>query len=491
MIQVANPANPQAKDMQTLPVSVMISMAWIFAILFGIWALPHTVFIRHTSMVLGSILGLYVIAFLWRRDLLKWQANAVPIVLIVALFVWVTIHLLWIGKEPQLQWAEYARAWKKIFIVFPFALGLGLGIRYVIQFGNANESKRLWQIMYFALLLPTLIFYIKFGLTEWSKAAQFTLSPYLILSQDWSFSSGMPKYFYVFFSLPAFAIAIGAITHAVLKNTMRLKTHTVYFIAVLTIPIIFYLQTVRNGMLFAGLIIMIALLILGLSILIRGTLKQKTIFGILAMLLIMMSAASLKTNPAWKMLVADVKVAVQLDKIDNWKYQRASGLPDPLNEYGVPVNPSNYERATWLIAGVRLLPENPLGHGLMTLSFDHLTKEKWPNSFMSQTHSAWLDFALGYGIPGVSLLAIALLLAWRNSKSLQDPWSLIGRWGLGVLGLVMLTTEISSEIFINALIFMIVMLAGLSMNIQAVALRSPPLEKSSNEREWMRNEPSN
>lgn len=481
MIQVVNQSNTKAGNIKPLPAYVMISMSWIFAILFGIWALPHTVFIRHTSMVLGSILGLYVIVFLWKRGLLKWQTNAAPIVLIIALFVWVTIHLLWIGKEPELQWAEYARAWKKIFITFPFSLGLGLGIRYVISLGDERQIKRLWRIMYFALLLPTLIFYIKFGLTEWSKVAKFGLSPYLVLSQDWSFSSGMPKYFYVFFCLPAFAIAVGAIAHAVLKNTLSLKTHAVYFIAVLTTPIIFYLQAVRNGILYAGLIVIIALLMLGFSVVVRGTLKQKMAFGILAILLLMMSAASLKANPAWKMLVADVKVAVQLDKIDNWKYQRHLGIPDPLNEYGVPVSPSNYERATWFLAGVRLLAENSQGYGLMTLSFDHLTKEKWPNSFMSQTHSAWLDFALGYGVAGASLLAIALLLAWRNSKSLQDPWSLIGRWGLGVLGLVMLTTEISSEIFINALIFMVVMVTGLGMKIQPFVLRSPELAKSNNE----------
>lgn len=481
MIQTLSQSVAKAENEKPLPVFVVNLMAWIFAILFGVWALPHTVFIRHTSMVLGSILGLYMIAFLWKRGLLKWQANAVPIVLIVALFIWVTIHLLWIGKEPELQWAEYARAWKKIFLSFPFALGLGLGIRYVITLGDERQIKRLWRIMYFAFLLPTLIFYIKFGLTEWSQAAKFSLSPYLVLSQDWSFSSGMPKYFYVFCCLPAFAIAIGAITHAVLSNTLRLKTLAVYFIVTLTTPIIFYLQTVRNGIIYAGSIVIVALLMLGFSVLIRGTLKQKTIFGILVTLMILMSAASLKANPAWKMLAADVKVAVQLDKIDNWKYQRRTGLPDPLNEYGVPVNPSNYERATWFLAGIRLLPENPLGHGLMTLSFDHLTKEKWPNSFMSQTHSAWLDFALGYGIPGVSLLAIALLLAWRCSKSLQDPWSLIGRWGLGVLGLVMLTTELSSEIFINALIFMIVMVAGLSMNIPALVLCSPQAKKYSHE----------
>ena len=454
------------KVVKPMPAYIVTAMCWLFAILFGVWALPNTVFIRHTCMVLGSVLGLYIIGYLWRNGLLKMQVNAIPIFLIIALFIWVTIHLLWIGQAPDLQWREYARAWKKIFITFPFALGLGLGIRYVIELKDENLSKRLWRIMYLAFLLPTLIFFIKVGLTEWSKVAQFVLSPYLVLSQDWSFSSGMPKYFYVFFSLPAFAIAIGAITHAVLQNTLSLKTHAIYFVAVLTVPIVFYLQLVRNGMVYAGVLLVIALLTLGYSVLARGGFAKKIIFGILAILLFVIVSASLKANPAWKMIVADTKVALQLNIIDNWKYQGQSGVPYPINEFGISVNPSNYDRATWALAGLKLAKENPLGYGLMTLSFDHLTKAKWPNSFMSQTHSGWLDFTLGYGIPGLSLLAAALVLAWRNSKFLKEPWSLVGRWGLGILGLVMCTTEISSEIFINALIFMVVMVAGLTMSMK-------------------------
>jgi hypothetical protein len=326
--------------------------------------------------------------------------------------------------------------------------------------------------MYLAFLLPTLIFFIKFGLTEWSHLAKVTLSPYLVSSQDWSFSSGMPKYFYVFFSLPAFAIAIGAITHAVLKSNFSIKTHAIYFVALLTVPIIFYLQSVRNGMVYAGVLLVVAMWLLGYSILTGRNLTKQTTFGALAIILAVMATASIKANPAWKMLAADVKVAMQLETIDGWKYQGQLGVSYPINEYGVVVNPSNYDRATWLLAGIKLLPENPLGYGLMTLSFDHLTKAKWPNSFMSQTHSAWLDFALGYGVPGASLLMLALILAWRNSKHLKEPWCYVGRWGLGVLGLVMVSTEISSEIFINALIFMVVMTAGLSINLKP-SLQNP------------------
>lgn len=467
MTQVLPQASDSLRVIKPLPTYVVMAMCWLFAILFGVWALPHTVFIRHTCMVIGVILGLYVLVFLWKNDLLKMQVNAIPIFLILALFIWVTIHLLMIGKAPDLQWQEYARAWKKIFICFPFALSLGLGIRYVIELGDEKVSNRLWRIVYVALLLPTLIFYIKFGLTEWSKVAQFSLSPYLVLSQDWSPSSSMPKYFYVFFSLPAFAVAIGAITHAVRQNALSLKSHAIYFVALFTVPIIFYIQSVRNGMVYAGVVVVIGLFLLGYSILIQGTLKQKTIFVILLILLLVMAGASLKVNPAWKMLVADAKVALQIDTVDNWKYQGQAGISYPVNEHGIRVNPSNYERVSWALAGLKLAKENPLGYGLMTLSFDHLTKAKWPNSFMSQTHSAWLDFTLGYGIPGALLLIVALFLVWRNSKYLKDPWCHLGRWGLGVLGLVMFTTEISSEIFINALIFIVVMVGGLAIGMKS------------------------
>jgi len=455
-----------ARVVKQLPTYVVTALCWLFAILFGIWALPHTVFIRHTSMALGAALGLYVIGYLWKNSLLKMQANVAPIFLILALFVWVTIHLLWIGQQPELQWLEYTRIWKKILICFPFALGLGLGIRYVIENGNKNQSKKLWRIIYFGLCLPTLIFFVKFSLTKWANAQHIELSPYFILSEDWSFASGMPKYFYVFFSLPAFAIALGSITQAIIQNDLKLKTHSLYFLVLASTPVIFYLVLNRNGMLYAGILVFLALIMLVLSSSIKRPIKLGAVLTFLIFFCVM-ATASYQVNPAWRMFIADLKMAIQLDEIDNWKYQGQAGVPYPLNGYGVSVSPSNYERFTWGLAGMRFVSEDPLGYGLMTLSFDHLTKAKWPNSFMSQTHSAWLDFTLGYGIPGVALLVAALLLAWRNSRFLKGPWSLVGRWGLGVLGLIMGTTELSSEIFINALIFMVVMVAGLAVSAKS------------------------
>lgn len=159
--QITSQESASNSGIKPMPTFVVTAMCWLFAILFGIWCLPHTVFIRHTAMGLGAVLGLYVIGYLWKNGLLKMQINAAPIFLILALFIWVTIHLVWIGKDPELQWFEYARIWKKIFICFPFALGLGLGIRYIIQSGDEQQSIKLWRIFYFGLCLPTIIFFIK------------------------------------------------------------------------------------------------------------------------------------------------------------------------------------------------------------------------------------------------------------------------------------------------------------------------------------------
>jgi O-antigen ligase len=66
----------------------------------------------------------------------------------------------------------------------------------------------------------------------------------------------------------------------------------------------------------------------------------------------------------------------------------------------------------WALAGIKLLQENPLGYGLLTLSFERLSKQKWENSLLGLTHSGWIDFSLGYGILGLLLFIGASFGVW-------------------------------------------------------------------------------
>jgi hypothetical protein len=224
----------------------------------------------------------------------------------------------------------------------------------------------------------------------------------------------------------------------------------------------FHLEGDRLGIAY-GLILIIAAIFFGfLPMLKRRQMTWKDGVILLALLLVSgyIATKAIQSNPLWKPLIADAKVAVQVDRFDHWK-NRNKGYP--VNELGTIPSDSNYSRIAWAIVGSRLLIEEPLGYGLMSVSFADLGKERWPDSDLSWTHSAWLDFALGYGLPGLFLLASAAALAYRNARCLGRPWRVLGFWAIPSACLVMLAKEVSSEAIINALVFLIVWVGAISM----------------------------
>lgn len=447
------------------PSFVVIAMCWLFVILFGVWALPHTVFIRHFCMLLGATLGSYVIFSLWRNNFLKMQVNAAPIFMIIVLFFWIVIHLLWIGKEPQLQLAEFQRTWKKIILCFPFALGLGLGIRYIMESKDEKQVNKLWRIFYAGLCAPYLIFFVKYGFTIFSYSVSLEINPYLILSTDLNHFSGIPKYFYVFFCLPAFAVSIGFISNSIYNKNFQISSNFAYLITIILVPVIFIMQSDRNGMLYSAIIIMVGILRIIFD---RAYLRSRgglINFFVLSIFLISLAIVFSESSQQWKYFLADAKIAVQVEKFDQWKYQGTEGRLYPLNDQGFEVSHSNYDRIAWIIIGIELLKENPWGYGLMTLSYDHLSKIKWPDSSLSMTHSGWIDFSLGYGILATILLISTLFFLWLKNSKLENKWGILGRGCILSIFLVMITTEISSEIFINAIFFLVIFIAGLTLRL--------------------------
>lgn len=120
--------------------------------------------------------------------------------------------------------------------------------------------------------------------------------------------------------------------------------------------------------------------------------------------------------------------------------------------------------------------QNPLGYGLLSLSFGGLGKQIWPNAQISWTHSAWLDFALGYGLPSLIMIWLAIALAWQRAKALNPPFNTLGRWGLLIAAAVMLTKEISTEVVVNSMMFMIVWVTAMGLTISSHKPTSTPKE---------------
>lgn len=454
----------------TLPNWVIYLQCTLFAILNGIWILPETILVRHICLIIGALISIYVI---YKNRSLLLSHQALPLGLLLLLFIWVVLRLFILSTDYQTQWYEFSTIWKRTSIGLIFAIGLGISLMQQARCEDGDDKKISpdqaravqcsWWIVYAGIALPTVIYLIKYlafySFTHWGVE----IPDFLKLYNDQEHARFfVHKSSYVFFCLPLLAISIARICQAVLQDRLMKMETLVYTISIIAVFFNFYSLVDRNGMLYGFILILIAV-----GILLVNTLRSKTISkrNLFITLLILALPASLavyqyRTNHHWNSLVSDARIAVDVDRYDLWKD------PDnaqPLNEFGKPVFGSNYERLAWAVVAVRLIEDRPLGYGLVERSFGRLAREKWPESKVQQCHSGWLDWTLGMGIPGLIFLLGAGLLAWHQAKSAPQPWRDLGRWGLGILLLMYCTTELSSKIYIDALIFMIALVIGLNL----------------------------
>ncbi|BDT74651.1 hypothetical protein PKF022_03160 [Polynucleobacter sp. KF022] len=429
--------------------------------------MPETILVRHICLIVGALISVYVI---YQNRSLLLGKYAVPLALLLLLFVWVVIRLFTLSTDYQAQWYEFSTIWKRTLIGFIFAIGFGISLSQQAStiYKNSNEGSGAvwisWWIVYAGIALPTLIYLVKYfafySFTHWD----IQIPDFLKLYNDQQHA----RYFvhkssYVFFCLPLLAISIARITQAALQDKLMKIETLIYSISIVAVFFNFYSLVIRNGMLYGFILILISLGIILIHALNSKTVSKRNLFIAIMILAIPLSLAihQYRTNHHWNSLASDARIALDVDRYDLWKD------PDnekPINEFGKPVFGSNYERLAWAVVAIRLIEERPLGYGLVERSFGHLAREKWPESKVQQCHSGWLDWTLGMGIPGLVLILGAGLLAWHQSKKTPQPWRDLSRWCLGILLLMYCTTELSSKVYIDALVFMIALVTSLGFS---------------------------
>lgn len=266
--------------------------------------------------------------------------------------------------------------------------------------------------------------------------------------------------------MPVLAVAFGQIRVLVLSS-VRLSFYqwveaAIYVLTVFATLFLFYVQDIKNGMAYAALCLVIFLTSLFFG---RGASFKSCRRAVLAILVLCSFATVLyphvKKNDSWKTLVADAKVAFQLDRYQHWKYAGEQGYPN--NEFGQMVSVTNYERAAWFKVGLQLSTHDPLGYGLIEDSFKRMAKARWPevSPNLSHSHSGWLDVVLGFGYPGFLLIISALLIVLKSALSMKQPWAILVFWPLLANLLLWCTTEVSATVTFAALIFWICLGSGL------------------------------
>jgi hypothetical protein len=443
------------------PTFLVWLQCFAFVVLYSVWILPEVVGIRNTALFIGAVIGLYVI---YQNRCLLLKQRALPIWFILCLFIWATIHLFFVGQDFAAQLKEYVRIWRYAGIGFIFALGLGLSLV------NSQNQKQ-WYLIYFGLCIPAAIFLVKYVLTTYGEGLGLSV-PASLLTYQSSAPFYIPKSDYIPFCLPALAIALGEIKHILhsrQEGTPNSFLKMAGFLLVITATLfLFYAQTMKNGFLYA---LLCAIVFAGFILFERShkSVKQRLLLAGAGLLIAgAVMYTHIQQNTPWKALMADAKIAVQLDQYDHWKYNERKGLPK--NEAGQKVFGTNYQRIAWGIAGAQLSFETPLGYGLIEDSFSRLAKEKWPDSVdLSHTHSGWLDLALAFGIPGLALILITILVLMKQSVGVVYPWGDFVFWSLLSILFLWVTTEAAQTVTFAALIFWIGLCSGLTLHTSGVS----------------------
>ena len=458
--------NQQTLSLPQIPSWIVWVQAICFSTLYAIWALPETILIRHVCLIVGALLSLWII-YQYRKSF--FQKKSIPVWLIAALFAWASFHLFFLSNDFAAQYEEYTSIWKRTAIGAVFALGFGVALSSYSRKQDSKENA-LWTLIYIGLLAPTLIYIVKYMLTNYGVQKGWVVPDYWKLYYS-SLPFYIPKTAYVCFCLPALGIALGQLVRNIHQHQSFKWANLVYLATIPAVLFVFYGENIKNGMVYST-----ALLLLFLGVLVFRNFRRHwaiklLVLGMVLAIGVLFVANSLQTNDSWRTFSADAKIARDTQTYQQWKYNGEKGYPN--NELGTMVSVTNYDRIAWAKEGIKLAMQNPLGYGLIERSFGRLTKINWPDSKLHQSHSGWIDLVLGLGIPGFLLISTVLLtLLYQLAKLangagiVANPYSTMVWWALFSALIMWCTTEISQKVYFDALILWLTLGAGLSLGFQ-------------------------
>jgi len=177
------------------------------------------------------------------------------------------------------------------------------------------------------------------------------------------------------------------------------------------------LLRVRNGTLVSVVLLSLAALRIG-----RRRLRILLLLAIAAAL----GGTSLTLDKRWSGLRESLSLG--------WHSQNAYWMAGdqtlrPTTPSGDDIDDSAYLRAAWARQALRAIGEHPLGLGFGRDGFGRAVEAKYGFKGMVSSHSGWLDFALGTGLPGLALLLITAGLAirggWRQFRQHDDAAGLM------------------------------------------------------------------
>ncbi|WP_133092093.1 hypothetical protein [Polynucleobacter meluiroseus] len=394
---------------------------WILlttAILLVVWALPHTIAARNIALFTGLFAALCWLIL--ENPKLGWK-DCWPSICLLLVPAWVLFHWYFISILKDQQWQELSSTWLRVCVAV--LLGSVSGIMI------SKKPRQILWIISAIILLPTITF------------VMYLHQVYLV--KTWILPTGMyygafkqAKFSMVYFVVCQALVGFGLIFCAIqgqaseksLENIVGRKNKQTPLwslflgVALVLIALVDFIA-VRglNGIIVSGMGFIVCVFTVFYQSAAAHLKREQagsrraSIFmrGLLIIILIgagLYAFWSYDQRYEGKLshLAGDIQIATQIDQNQTW-IRDGRPMADPVDLTGRPINGSTYERVSWFIKGLRLIQDNPLGNGVSHQGFGHYMRAEYPKSTVLMTHSAWVDFTLGLGLPGLVLTWLAIL----------------------------------------------------------------------------------
>ena len=415
-----------------------------------VWGLPHTIALRNIALFLGGLGSIYFLIayrpFVINRRLL-------PLALMYTLLLWVAVHYYFFSQEPQLQLIELKSLWVRVFCGMLIATAMGVFIR------QQSRMNNLFILSFFGMSISIVAVYL---------FNSYKLNNFLTPSEFFIFLFDHNKVGAAFFSSVDLALGCASLSYlfyAVNAGHTFLKSVGITLLMAFSLSAAVIANS-KNGIGIGSIVLVIFLVLILISIL-RNKYPEKKLYGI-SLLGFMIFVFSMlifihgkSASPGWGNIFYDIQTAFQIDKYQAWRGPIASGgEPYPKNALGATVAGNTYERFAWIAAGSRTVMQQPLGYGLINHpSFVRwLAKDKISIDGQASTHSGWVDLALAFGLPSITILFCCLFLVIYQSLIKKTPiqfYEYLAIWISLVVFFAGFVQEITFKHTFEALIFFI------------------------------------
>lgn len=424
-----------------------------------VWPLPHTIGLRNICIAFGSILSM---CFFLRHKKIESGIVILLVVMLLSIPLLQVLRVVFFENSSAYQMYELKGTWLRVFalIIMGFAFGQILV--------TTNNNIFLYALLIGFLFHPvvTIILYLK----EIVIFQNFL--PVNFTSIFNTKISGV--YFNLWFAWIGFGVIYWLLRGANISSRLQKLGIIISSVGIIIVVIDILALRALNGVLnIIGLGVLLLILLLFRSLFYKSKFNHKiflTIFLIVTFTGIFAIEYDARHDGKLKNLLQDVVISSDLNATTLWRdddLSRAHEERLPVNQNGVRVNASTYERVSWFLKGLDYLGKNPMGTGFTHHAFGYLMRQDYPGSRVEKTHSGWMDLALGLGLPSMfllwAILALNICLAVKSKANARIEFiCTVGMLMMLGLAAIWVTGEIAEREFIEHTFFMLSVFTGLN-----------------------------